>query len=107
MKGIWLLQRLDKAKVRKWLLLCVFSFGSVYSSVAWDRKRHDAIASNADQHLTRRAKRNIARYLEHSIVYYASYMDKHRDAPEFRGIEHVSAMSMSGCSWSTPCATAR
>ena len=90
MKGIWLLQRLDKAKVRKWLLLCVFSFGSVYSSVAWDRTRHDAIASIAEQHLTRRAKRNIARYLEHSIVYYASYMDKHRDAPEFRGIEHVS-----------------
>lgn len=35
-------------------------------------------------------KKNIARYLEHSIVYYASWMDKFRDTPGFRHVEHVA-----------------
>ncbi len=79
-----------KSKIWKYTLLFLAVAGMALPAAAWDRTRHDAIASIAEQHLTRRAKRNIARYLEHSIVYYASYMDKHRDAPEFRDIEHVS-----------------
>ncbi len=77
-------------RIWKYALLLVSIVGLALPAAAWDRVRHDAIASIAEQHLTRRAKRNIARYLEHSIVYYASYMDKHRDDPGFRHIEHVS-----------------
>ena len=67
------------------LMLC-----AALPSQAWDRTRHDAIAYIAECNLTPRAKRNIARYLDHSIVYYASWMDKYRDTPEFRNVEHVS-----------------
>ena len=77
-------------RIWKYALLLVSIVGLALPAAAWDRVRHDAIASIAEQHLTRRAKRNIARYLEHSIVYYASYMDKHRDDPGFCHIEHVS-----------------
>ena len=62
---------------------CATAFG-------WGKIGHDAIAYIAECNLTPRAKKNIARYLEHSIVYYASWMDKYRDTPEFRNVEHVS-----------------
>ena len=65
------------------LMLC-----AALPSQAWDRTRHDAIAYIAECNLTPRAKRNIARYLDHSIVYYASWMDKYRDTPEFRNGAH-------------------
>lgn len=78
-----------KLKIWKYTLLFLSIVGVAFPAAAWDRTRHDAIAAIAEQHLTRRAKRNIARYLDHSIVYYASYMDKHRNDPEFRDIEHV------------------
>lgn len=79
-----------KSKIWKYALLFLSIVGVACPAAAWDRTRHDAIAAIAEQHLTRRAKRNIARYLDLSIVYYASYMDKHRNDPEFRDIEHVS-----------------
>ena len=60
------------------------------SAFGWGKMGHDAIAYIAECNLTPRAKRNIARYLDHSIVYYASWMDKYRDTPEFRNVEHVS-----------------
>ena len=65
------------------LCYCGTAFG-------WGKSGHDASAYIAECNLTPRAKRNIARYLEHSIVYYASWMDKYRDTPEFRNVEHVS-----------------
>ena len=79
-----------KLKIWKYTLLFLSLVGLAFPAAAWDRTRHDAIASIAEQHLTRRAKRSIARYLEHSIVYYASYMDKYRSTPGSRDIEHVS-----------------
>ena len=72
------------------LFLLVLMFCAALPSQAWDRTRHDAIAYIAECNLTPRAKKNIARYLEHSIVYYASWMDKYRNTPEFRDVEHVS-----------------
>lgn len=75
-------------KLLKISFLCavLLAAGHTY---AWDRTRHDAIACIADRNLTRKARKNIARYLDHPIVYYASYMDKFRNTPEFRHIEHV------------------
>ncbi len=75
-------------------LLKIFLFGLLLlatgSSYAWDRTRHDAIACIADHHLTAKARKNIARYLDHPIVYYASYMDKYRDTPPFCKVGHTS-----------------
>ena len=73
---------------RFWLfVLCA---GSLQTALGWGQKGHDVTAYIAECNLTPRAKRNIARYLDHSIVYYASWMDKYRDTPEFRNVEHVS-----------------
>ena len=67
-------------------------------SQAWDRTRHDAIAYIAECNLTPRAKRNIARYLDHSIVYYASWMDK---IPRYARISKRRACELCGCRHAT------
>ncbi|WP_307756596.1 S1/P1 nuclease [uncultured Alistipes sp.] len=76
-------------KQLKFILLAIMLFmaGTCYS---WDRTRHDAIAYIAECNLTPKAKKNIAKYLEYSIVYYASFMDKYRNTPEYCNIEHVA-----------------
>lgn len=52
---------------------------------AWGRLGHDAVAAIAEKHLTPRAKANIERYLgNHSIVYYASWMDWVREMPAYK-----------------------
>ena len=67
-----------KSKIWKYTLLFLSLVGWAFPAAAWDRTRHDAIASIAEQHLTRRAKRNIARtYLEYSPSQgYLSYREK-------------------------------
>lgn len=75
----------------KLLKIIVFAtlLGLVTPAHAWDRTRHDAIAYIADCNLTKKARKNIARYLEHPIVYYSTFMDKYRDTPEYSHVEHV------------------
>ena len=58
---------------------------SALTACAWGRLGHDAIAYIAECHLTPKAKANIERYLDnHSIVYYASWMDMVRWTPEYK-----------------------
>lgn len=46
------------------------------SSFGWGKLGHDISATIALNHMSPKAKKNIARYLEgHDIVYYASWMD--------------------------------
>lgn len=62
------------------LAMCVCS-----SVFGWTKIGHDAIAYIAECHLTPKAKANIEKYLDgHSIVYYASWMDKVRMTPEYK-----------------------
>ncbi len=51
--------------------------------LAWGHTGHNAIAYIAECHLTDKARRNIERYLDHSIVYYAVWMDKYRATPQY------------------------
>ena len=57
------------------MLECV----SVY---AWGPKGHDVVAAIAEQHLTRKAKKEISKLLDgKSIVYYSSWMDNIQNSP--------------------------
>ena len=52
------------------------------NAFAWGAKGHDIVAAIAEQHLTRKAKKNISKLLEgKSIVYYSSWMDNIQNSP--------------------------
>lgn len=58
------------------IFVTVLTLQAALSAAAWGRLGHDAVAYIAERHLTPKAKENIERYLDnHSIVYYASWMD--------------------------------
>ena len=52
--------------------------------LAWGKTGHDAIAYIAECNLSEKAKKNIEKYLKHSIVYYASWMDEYRSTSEYK-----------------------
>ena len=57
------------------------------SAFGWGKMGHDAIAYIAECNLTPKAKKTIEKYLGHSIVYYATWMDEWRSEP---GYKHTS-----------------
>ncbi|MBP3482112.1 MAG: S1/P1 nuclease [Alistipes sp.] len=60
-------------------VLCGYQYAG-----AWGRTGHDAIAYIAERNLTPKAKKTIEKYLDnHSIVYYASWMDQYRKTPGY------------------------
>lgn len=54
------------------------------TAFGWGRSGHDAIAYIAECNLTPKAKKNIEKYLGHSIVYDASWMDCYRHTPAYK-----------------------
>jgi len=55
------------------ILLCATFAVNAYS---WNKVGHDASAMIAEKYLTKKAKKNMAKYLEgHQLSWYASYMD--------------------------------
>ena len=69
--------------MKKTLLLAFAALCFVQSALAWGKSGHDAVAYIAETHLTKRAKAVIERYLGHSIVYDASWMDDYRAEPGY------------------------
>ena len=70
--------------MKKFLFLIAFgTVAAVQGAWAWGQSGHDAIAYIAETHLTERAKTEIERYLGHSIVYEASWMDDYRAEPGY------------------------
>lgn len=60
------------------LILCGPAFG-------WGREAHEIIAKIADNNLKPSARKTIERYLgNHSIVYWAKWMDDYRRTPEYK-----------------------
>lgn len=55
----------------------------VQSAKAWGGFGHGAIAYVAEQHLTPTAKAEVRRYLNHTLPFYASWMDHWRAVPPF------------------------
>ena len=54
----------------------------------WGRTGHDAVAYIAECNLSPKAKKRVERYLGHSIVYYASWMDEYRRSPGYAHTTH-------------------
>ena len=63
---------------RNLLLLAAALVLCCNSAFGWGKMGHDAIAYIAECHLTPKAKKTIERYLNTSIVHYASWMDAYR-----------------------------
>ena len=59
------------------LLIALLALCS-HTAWGWGKMGHDAIAYIAECHLTPKAKKTIERYLNTSIVHYASWMDAYR-----------------------------
>lgn len=74
--------------MKKTLLLLCFAFLCSTTAFGWGMVGHDAIAYIAECNLTPRAKKNIEKYLGHSIVYDGSWMDIYRHTPAYK---HTSA----------------
>ena len=54
------------------------------SAFGWGREGHETIAKIADNNLRPSARKVIEKYLgDHSIVYYAKWMDEYRHTPEY------------------------
>ena len=63
-------------------MLVMLESASVY---AWGPMGHDVVAAIAEQHLTKKAKKNIDKLLGgKSIVYYASWMDNIQNSPYWK-----------------------
>jgi hypothetical protein len=70
------------------LILCSPSFG-------WGREGHETIAKIAENNLKPSAKKKIEKCLgDHSIVYFAKWMDDYRHTPEyaFTSVWHVASV---------------
>ncbi len=53
------------------------------AAFGWGKAGHDAVAYIAECNLTKKARRNVERYLGgRSIVYYSTWMDEYRKTPE-------------------------
>ena len=60
-------------------LILLMNFTAAY---AWGPMGHDVVAAIAEQHLTKKAKKEIAKLLDgKSIVYYSSWMDSIQNSP--------------------------
>ena len=63
-------------------LLSITMLLNATNAFAWGPKGHDIVAAIAEQHLTRKAKKNISKLLDgKSIVYYSSWMDNIQNSP--------------------------
>ena len=76
------------------ILLVIVLVGISQTAFGWGRIGHDAVAYIAECNLTKKAKKTIEGYLDHSIVYYGSWMDEYRATPEYKHttIWHTAAV---------------
>ena len=60
------------------LIVALVSLFGIQSAKAWNGFGHSCAAYIAEQHLTPEAKEKCEKYLQHSFVFYASWMDQWR-----------------------------
>ena len=63
-------------------------FCATTPALSWGRMGHDAIAYIAENHLKKSTQKHIARYLDHPIVYYATWMDDYRATAPYAFTTH-------------------
>lgn len=62
----------------KQLTLVLLALALSHTAFAWNNFGHEVIAYVAEQHLTPKAKEACRKYLNHSLPYYATWMDYYR-----------------------------
>ena len=68
------------------LLLSAVMLMSSISAFGWGAKGHDVVAVIAEQNLTSKARKELAKILDgKSIVYYSSWMDNLQNSPDWKG----------------------
>jgi hypothetical protein len=60
------------------LLVAIFAFGVSFEAKAWGTVAHHAAVYIAEQNLTPTTKKEIHKYLPHTLTYYATWMDHYR-----------------------------
>ena len=60
------------------LLVAVFALGVSFEAKAWGTVAHHAAVYMAQQNLTPETKKEIRKYLDHTLTYYATWMDHYR-----------------------------
>ena len=60
------------------LLVAIFALGASFEAKAWGTVAHHAAVYIAQQNLTPTTKREIRKYLDHTLTYYATWMDHYR-----------------------------
>ena len=61
--------------MKRFLIILLMSLVAT-ASYSWDKRGHDASTMIAEKYLTKKARKNISKYLEgHTLTWYASYMD--------------------------------
>ena len=70
--------------MKKFLIMIMAGLLISSSAFGWGREGHETIAKIADNNLKPSARKVIEKYLgDHSIVYYAKWMDEYRRTPEY------------------------
>lgn len=60
------------------LLVAIFALGISLEAKAWGTVAHHAAVYMAQQNLTPETKKEIRKYLDHTLTYYATWMDHYR-----------------------------
>ena len=70
------------------LTLCLVAVMGQQSAKAWGTVGHHCAAYIAEQHLTPEAKEKCRYYLQHTLSYYAMWMDRWRGIKQFEAINN-------------------
>ncbi len=66
-------------------MMATMLFASI-DAFAWGQKGHDVVAYIAEQHLTKKAKKNLNKILDgKSLVYYSNWLDNVQNSPYWTG----------------------
>lgn len=69
------------------LLVAVFALGVSFEAKAWGTVAHHAAVHIAEQNLTPTTKKEIRKYLDHTLTYYATWMDHYRCTVPYEALD--------------------
>ena len=71
--------------MKKFVIAALLAALTCGNAFGWGREGHETIAKLAENNLKPHAKKIVEKYLDnHSIVYYAKWMDEYRRTPEYQ-----------------------
>ena len=82
------------------ITLSLFALLAMGSAKAWNGFGHSCAAYIAEQHLTPEAKAKCEHYLQHSFVFYASWMDQWRYIDPYKATTDWHTIYVENEKWS-------